>query len=290
MAMINVNRGAESLGVFSEEDVREGLRSGRFVPTDLGWREGMASWQTLAQFPEFAEAIGTTATGAGPTVAPGGEVLAPVTGIARSGLPWEHREQLGLVKAFSDTLIMVLTKPVEAFQIMRTEGGLLDPVLYAVIGGSLGFIVYFLFTLLFGSFGMMGGQRNPFGAIFGGAIGTIFAIIFCPILIALSVFIGAGIIHLCLMLVGGAKKSYETTLRVVCFATGSTQPLLIVPFCGSFVAGIWGLIVECIGLARAHETDVGRAVLAILLPLIVCCGGAFLLMTLGLFAGLAGHH
>ena len=38
--------------------------------------------------------------------------------------------------------------------------------------------------------------------------------------------------------------------------------LLIVPFCGSFVAGIWGLIVECIGLARAHETDVGRAVLA----------------------------
>ena len=288
--MINVNRGAESLGVFSEEDVREGLRSGRFVPTDLGWREGMESWQTLAQFPEFAEAIGTTAPGTGPTVAPGGEVLAPAAGVARSGLPWEHREQLGLVKAFSDTLIMVLTKPVEAFQVMRTEGGLVDPVLYAVIGGSLGFIVYFLFTLLFGSFGMMGGQRNPFGAMFGGAIGTIFVIIFCPILIALSVFIGAGIIHLCLMLVGGAKKSYETTLRVVCFATGSTQPLLIVPFCGSFVAGIWGLIVECIGLARAHETDVGRAVLAILLPVIVCCGGAFLLMTLGLFAGLAGHH
>ena len=79
--------------------------------------------------------------------------------------------------------------------------------------------------------------------MFGGAMGTIFVIIFCPILIALSVFIGAGIIHLCLMLVGGAKKSYETTLRVVCFATGSTQPLLIVPFCGGFIAGIWGLIV-----------------------------------------------
>jgi hypothetical protein len=286
MAMINVNRGAESLGVFSEEDVREGLRSGRFVPTDLGWREGMTTWQPLSQFPEFAGVTGATGTTA--THAPGEQILA--TSAARSGLPWEHREQLGLVKAFSDTLIMVLTKPVEAFQIMRTEGGLVDPVLYAVIGGSLGFIVYFLFTLLFGSFGMMGGQRNPLGAMFGGAIGTIFVIIFCPILIALSVFIGAGIIHLCLMLVGGAKKSYETTLRVVCFATGSTQPLLIVPFCGSFVAGIWGLIVECIGLARAHETDVGRAVLAILLPVIVCCGGAFLLMTLGLFAGLAGHH
>src|SRR6188472_1298281 len=124
MAMINVNRGAESLGVFSEEEVREGLRSGRFVSTDLGWREGMTTWQTLAQFPEFAQVIGTTGPGTGPTVAPGGEVLAPAAGVARSGLPWEHREQLGLVKAFTDTLIMVLTKPVEAFQVMRTEGGL----------------------------------------------------------------------------------------------------------------------------------------------------------------------
>jgi hypothetical protein len=282
MAMINVNRGAESLGVFSEEDVREGLRSGRFAPTDLGWREGMTTWQPLSQFSEFADVTGSAT--AGPTTA-----ITPAVA-TRSGLPWEHREQLGLVKAFTDTLIMVLTKPVEAFQIMRTEGGLVDPVLYAVIGGSLGLIVYFLFTLLFGSFGMMGGQRNPLAAIFGGAFGAIFVIILCPIFIALSVFIGAGIIHLCLMLVGGAKKSYETTLRVVCFATGSTQPLLIVPICGSFIAGIWGLIVECIGLARAHETDVGRAVLAILLPVIVCCGGAFLLMTLGIFAGLAGHH
>ena len=77
MAMINVNRGAESLGVFSEEDVRAGLRTGRFAPTDLGWREGMTNWQTLAQFPEFAEAIGAAAPSTGATVAPGGAIFAP---------------------------------------------------------------------------------------------------------------------------------------------------------------------------------------------------------------------
>jgi len=54
MAMIHVNRGATSLGVFSEEEVREGMRTGRFVPSDIGWREGMASWQPLSQFREFA--------------------------------------------------------------------------------------------------------------------------------------------------------------------------------------------------------------------------------------------
>ncbi len=54
MAMIHVNRGATSLGVFSEEEIREGLRSGRFAPSDIGWREGMATWQPLSQFPELA--------------------------------------------------------------------------------------------------------------------------------------------------------------------------------------------------------------------------------------------
>jgi len=31
--MIHLSRGATSLGVFSEEEVDEGLRSGRFAPT-----------------------------------------------------------------------------------------------------------------------------------------------------------------------------------------------------------------------------------------------------------------
>ena len=57
MAMIHVNRGATSLGVFSEEEVREGLRTGRFAPADIGWREGMANWQPLSQFPELGAAV-----------------------------------------------------------------------------------------------------------------------------------------------------------------------------------------------------------------------------------------
>ena len=61
--MIHVNRGATSLGVFSEDEIREGLRSGRFAPSDIGWREGMATWQPLSQFPELA---GTAAPGVPP--------------------------------------------------------------------------------------------------------------------------------------------------------------------------------------------------------------------------------
>src|SRR5213078_2488710 len=56
MAMIHVNRGTTSLGVFSEQEIREGLSAGRFAATDIGWREGMVTWQPLSQFPEFGGA------------------------------------------------------------------------------------------------------------------------------------------------------------------------------------------------------------------------------------------
>jgi hypothetical protein len=72
--MIHVNRGATSLGVFSEQEVRDGLNAGRFTPTDIGWREGMTTWQPLSQFPEFAAAAAPTVppvqAGATPTSVP----------------------------------------------------------------------------------------------------------------------------------------------------------------------------------------------------------------------------
>jgi hypothetical protein len=141
MAMIHVNRGATSLGAFSEEEVREGLRTGRFVPTDIGWREGMASWQPLSQFPELgaaAPAAPPAQTGAAATL----ESTAP-----RSGLPWEHRQERGFFNAFVETLVMVLTKPGEAFTAMKREDGLGEPLIYALIGGCIGGAVSFLFSL-----------------------------------------------------------------------------------------------------------------------------------------------
>src|SRR5437660_9131636 len=116
MATIHVNRGGTSLGTFSEEDVRAGLRSGRFAGTDLGWREGMASWQTLSQFSEFAADIGAAPAAPPPQAAPTSTTPAPIAGPAsqtvapRSGLPWDQRKEKGFFSAFIETLQMVLTR------------------------------------------------------------------------------------------------------------------------------------------------------------------------------------
>ena len=98
-------------------------------------------------------------------------------------------------------------------------------------------------------------------------------IILVPLFIVICLFIWQCLVHLCLMIVGGANQSFETTFRVLAFSQGSAGPLQIIPLCGGLIAGVWAIVCNCIGLARAHETDTGRAVLAVFLPLIVCCGG-----------------
>ena len=268
--MIHVNRGATSLGAFSEEEVREGLRTGRFVPTDIGWREGMANWLPLSQFPEL---------GAAAPAAPPAQISASATSQAaapRSGLPWEHRQERGLFNAFVETLVMVLTKPGEAFTIMKREGGLGEPLIYALIGGCLGGIVSILFSLGLQSVGFFADRHDTFSAM-AGMGGSAAFIVLVPLFVVIGLFIGSAIVHLCLMIVGGANQSFETTFRVIAFSQGSTGPLQMIPICGGLIAGVWALVCNCIGLARAHETDTGRAVLAIFLPLIVCCGGGLLI-------------
>src|SRR5438874_7723605 len=115
MAMIHVNRGATSLGVFPEEQVREGIRAGRFLASDLGWREGMASWQPLSQFTEFADdlAAGPAASAPTPQTPTAPPVIAPSAGSTSApptGLPWDERHIKGLFSAFIETLQMVLSK------------------------------------------------------------------------------------------------------------------------------------------------------------------------------------
>ena len=269
MAMIHINRGATSFGVFSEEEVREGLRTGRFAPTDIGWREGMANWQPLSQFPELA--------GAAVPPAQAGATLVAAAEMVRSGLPWEHRQERGFFSAFIETLVTVLTKPSTAFSIMRTEGGLGEPLLYAIIGGGLGVIVWFIFSLVLNSLGLLNPRETGFGPMFGMSVSFV-VLVWRLIAVAIAPFIFGGLVHLSLILVGGANKPFETTFRVISFSQGSTAPLQLVPCCGGLVALVWCLVANCIGVARAHGIDTGRATLAVLLPVIVCCGGGTLLL------------
>jgi hypothetical protein len=278
MPMIHVARDGAKLGEFTLEQIREGLGTGQFRPTDLGWQSGMADWRPLSEFVGAAAPGAAGAPSTFPVVAAGVSAAA-----AGAGLPWEHRAQLGFVKAWFDTVSLLITKPSEAFMMMRPEGGLIDPLLFGLIGGCAGGIVSLLFQGLFQSFPGFA-ARNEALDYFGIGLWAIIIIyaVLMPVLVALGLFLGGGILHLCLMMVGGANRSFETTFRVACFTAGAANLFSMIPVCGGIIAVVYHIVLECIGLSRAHQTTTGKALMAIFLPMIVCCG---LIVLLGVLLG-----
>ena len=279
--MIHVARDGAKLGEFTLEQIRAGLTTGQFRPTDLAWQTGMTDWRPLSEF------VGVTS--APPPVATPLAVAAPAVA---SGLPWEHRQQLGFGKAWFDTVSLLITKPSEAFTLMRPEGGLVDPLLFGLIGGCAGSIVSILFQGLVRSIPGFAGRDDIFH--YFGVSHLAFIIIYAvlsPLLVIIGLFIGSGILHVCLMLVGGANRSFETTFRVVCFTGGAANLFSMIPICGGIIALVYHIVLNCIGLSRAHPTTTGKALLAIFLPLIICCGVSIILVVvLGGFGAFLNKH
>src|SRR5260370_37188661 len=121
----------------------------------------MGNWEALSPFADLG--------GAAPIVPPPeiSAVSTGATGAPRSRLAWDERQARGFFNAFVETLVMVLTKPDAAFRAMKIEGGLVEPLIYALIGGWLGGVVAFLFSLGFKSVGLFGSRNNAFGMLTG---------------------------------------------------------------------------------------------------------------------------
>ncbi|PHX58473.1 MAG: hypothetical protein CK522_03980 [Opitutia bacterium] len=113
---IHVARPPAQLGVFSQEEVAAGLQSGRFLPTDQAWRDGMSAWTPLNQWAEFSGV--TAAVPASPAEA----------AVAPSQVPWEQGKSAG---SFFATVKAAVFSPRETFANARMEFG--DWLIFAYI-------------------------------------------------------------------------------------------------------------------------------------------------------------
>jgi hypothetical protein len=118
---------------------------------------------------------------------------------------------------------------------------------------------------------------------------TIMMVVLAPFFVLLAVFIQAAILHLMLMLVGGANSGFEATTRVCSYAQVS-QLAQAVPFCGGILSLVWSLILLITGLATVHNTSRGKAALAVVLPVVICCGLTAALLFMGVLAGVASSR
>jgi hypothetical protein len=88
--------------------------------------------------------------------------------------------------------------------------------------------------------------------------------------VIIGVFLAAAILHLMLMIVGGATSGFEATVRVVCY-TYTAQLAGILPLCGGIITLIWTVILYVAGFTVVHRTTQGKALVAVLLPVVLCC-------------------
>ncbi len=171
--------------------------------------------------------------------------------------PWEERENYGTFGAYIQTATKCLLTPKQFFSTLPTSGGWGNPILFAifsmVVSLALGYALMQLFR----------------GGV--GFIGLIFAIVASMVVLVIVVPIGiilwSGILHLCLLLVGGAKSGYEATLRVVSYAS-VTSLFNAIPVVGTLVS-LYGIFLTVIGLRETHRTSTGKAAAAVAIPVAV---------------------
>ena len=214
----------------------------------------------------------------------------------RATLPWET-PGFPALEGLYETAKLVITNPIEAFSRIPLVLDLGKPLLYAVIFGWIGIIASQVYNIALG--GAMEGLATGLGAreqVFFSTGYSVAAMILAPVLVLVFIFIWSIVLHLFLMLVGLASNGLTATIRTVCYVS-TVQITQVLPFCGGIIGGIWALVLYIVGLAQAHRPpdaapDYGRATLAVLLPLVLCCAcAAFIAIVSGLsIAGLISSY
>jgi hypothetical protein len=225
----------------------------------------------------------------------GGEGGAPGGSGGGSGTPWERRHELGFANALIETTRQVLATPGDFFRAMPAEGGIGAPLLYGLIVSYIGLLAATLYNAVFNavlgpSLAGWGAGRPEFerlAAALRGGPGTILLnLILGPVVVVIVLFVGAGLIHLMLLLVGGARHPFETTFRVMGYLHATTI-LNLIPIVGGVIGILYWVVLAVIGLSAAHGTPEGKAALALFLQIVLaCCCCALALGAFFFFGGL----
>ncbi len=236
----------------------------------------------------------------GPSAAPpsppaGPSPPPPPQGPAEPVIAWEQ-PGLDVFSGFFRTVGELLGAPRKAFERMPVTPSFGRPLAFAIIAGWIGVLAGTFWDLLLRGrvlrflqeFAPSAGEEH-WGKI--SAVWRALVALAAPLWLPIALLIGAGLLHLFLLLVGGAQRGFIATFRVQCYAW-VTQMLAVFPVCGQAVGALWSLILTIIGLSAVHRISTGKATLAVLLPVLLCCGCVALAIALfgaAIFAALGSR-
>jgi hypothetical protein len=182
----------------------------------------------------------------------GGTGRPPGGAAAAGGSEFDYRDP---VQSFIGAVRSLVTAPAAFFRGLAGHSDLVNPLIFALI-------CYEIYTIL-NALLRLAGVGTDIG--FGSFLATI---ILAPLFAAIGLFIGAGILHLLVMLlVGSGNAGFAATFRVSSYSSVSSLVSWI-PIIG-WIASLYGIYLAIVGVREVHNTTTGRAALVVLIPAIV---------------------
>lgn len=228
-----------------------------------------------------------------PPGAPGAGGYPPYPNPEEMGGPaWEHRAELGFFRALTTTWREVMFNPSVTFANARRKGSFGDPLLYFIIVIAVGALLGHFLVVATGQYDRMANPEQfkelpqeaqnlilPLIKFYGTpmfkfVVGPIVMLFIYPLFFVLNAFLMSAVYHLCLIIMGGANRDYESTFRAYCYIRSSAQIIYAIPVCGAFIGLPWSVALQIIALKELHQTDTWRAAFAVLLPAFCCCCAA----------------
>lgn len=266
MSKIHISRDRQSLGHFFPDEVAVGLRTGRFFPTDLAWQDPMETWKPLAEFTDLP------VVEADPEMPPSLPEEAPAptpTEAAGPGEPaWEQPGSAGFFLLLFKTIGQVFSQPVTTFRGLNPDAPMGRALRYYLILSTLGAWVYLGYNLvvilMFPE--MVKAQMGDKITTSQILVGQVLNVLFAPFFLAGLAFGFSGLLHLMLTLFGVPQPVFAVTVRVFCYAVGTSFLLILIPLCGPFFFAPCAVVYLVLGLKEAHRTDAFRPLLAVMVP------------------------
>ena len=185
----------------------------------------------------------------------------------RTHPPWERRSELGLGKSLRESLKGVLFSPSRFFRSSAVAGGIKEPLAFGVLTASLGMMLEICWQGVFRFGDLPYLNKTPLGDFTWGPL-IMGIMLLCPLIAAIFICIGSLVLHLLLTILRAGKNGFEATLRAVSYSQ-ATQIWAVIPFLGSFLAGIWLMVVTVISLREIHGVSYVKVIFALLIPFIV---------------------
>ena len=214
------------------------------------------------------EKPGRTPQEKSPEMLESGTLTPPLNSDAETdGIPWEKRDDLGLLNGILLTFKKALFQPGVLFKARSYPEGLKEPLAFGLLTGGFGDMLAFFWPVLLFSLGLL-----PFGdSVFRHLNGIwifLTLMVGIPLAVVLKMIFYSGILHLMLLIVRGGKEGYKSTFRVVAYSQAALV-WNIIPFMGSWIATVWKLVIQVIGLREIHHISYTRVIVAFLLPVFI---------------------